>query len=328
MSNLNSNPATNKASSSMDFDYINKSLEDSSKKTSINKNTPITQQIKEKTIFDGIKDNTKIAENNNLNNFNSMSNTPSMGFNLNNLKSTDNKNSGSTLDKFNFGNISDTNTPQTSSMNIKKPDQMKNQMPNIDFSNMSNKNNPKDLNILDSLLTDLPSGSGNTNGIGGYNMGVNQGINQGMNSMNLNNNANSKINNWDYGYNNNSNQGMNMNNMNNLNNLNTNTQTNSQDYYNLDFLKNNKQPNQGINTNYNMGIGNPMNNMNTLNNMNNMNTMNVDWTKQGGATNPPANNNHIFSGLSFTNSNSNNSGNNGNPQANKNNNILDGLLKF
>lgn len=187
----------------MDFDYINKSLETSTKKT--NNNTASSFSIgmklenkKDKTIFDGIKDNTTGASNStNMFQFNSPSG-PS-GTNKN-------KTQGDSLNFDLTFNKSGNPTPSTSSNNVRNNfpssnsgfNNNTNMNMNFDFSKNNPSKNNQNANILDSLLNDLPNGTGSSNN----NVG-------GMNTINT------------------------MNTMNNNFNLN--------DDYNLDFLKNNKQ---------------------------------------------------------------------------------------
>lgn len=127
-----------------DFDFINKSLEESTKK--------ITETKKEKSIFDGIKDP------NNTQNTNSF------------IKVTDTKKDNK-LDRFNFDSISSNsnnssiktnninfnlNSIQQNTFNFNEPQKS---FPNIDFSKTTS--NKKDMNMLDSLLNDLPNSQNN-----------------------------------------------------------------------------------------------------------------------------------------------------------------------
>jgi hypothetical protein len=208
-------------SDALEFDYISKSLEESSKKTSSIK--PLDTK-KEKTIFDGIKDNqAPTQENKNLSNSNVFSNFSiksdnkrdnynNTNTNTNTYPQTNSNNYNNNFDKFDFNSLTNSNTnyePFKSSntnaaqYNFNQLDAQKS-FPNIDFSKTSNK--PKDLNILDSLLSDLPS---------------NNKVNSGNLDFGQKSSASQNIN---PGFNLNSNQ--------------------NDDYYSLDFLKSNNKNNQ------------------------------------------------------------------------------------
>ncbi len=251
--------------SNIDIDYINKSLEDSNKKN-FNVNN-----IKEKTIFDGIKNNNMINPNiqKDKNYFNSK---------------------GNVLDNFNFEGFSSTtaNTTNNNPMQLKK-NSPRNSIQDFDF-NLTTKNAKKDMNVLDSLLTDLPSNN-NLNNANNWDMNFNYSNNIQSNFSNnsIKKNSFGNINTNNFG-----NIDTNINPM--MSNLN-NQQNN--DFYNLDFLKNNSKPNQNdnnVNSNYNFSFD-----PSKLNNNNR---------------------NELFNGLNV-NSSQKNTGNKTTSQ-----NILDGLLNM
>jgi len=179
VNNLSTNPTSN-----LEFDYTSKSLEESTKKYIQ------VEQKKEKSLFDGIKDNSINLKDiqGNSNNFNNKFNN------------------SSTLDKFNFAGFQEsttyTNSNKSNNLNLNLESNLnynKNDL-KYSFQNVDLSNKPKDLNILDSLLNDLPNSNNNT---GNSTNAGNKHITNSTTAMN----------------------GL------------------ADDYYNLDFLKNNKPNN-------------------------------------------------------------------------------------
>ena len=153
---INNKTLTSNKTQSLDFDYINKSIEDSTKKTlQIGKPTNGTT----KTIFDGIKDNNSTTSNINQFNSSGINNKSNINFTTNNSGgSSSTTHSTNNLNKFNFG---DGGTTTPNKISTKKSTGL-DVFNNLDFGSkggldFNNTNNKKDLNVLDSLLNDLPS---------------------------------------------------------------------------------------------------------------------------------------------------------------------------
>lgn len=257
-------------------------------------NIPQESQKKEKTIFDGIKESSTVNNSSggiNLNTFNSSStkqNTNPDGFNFDSLIASSNTQPNSTTNQNRPLSQNSFNT------NINKPVQNKD-FPPIDFSN-TKQNKPKDVNILDSLLTELPGDKPQNT----YNKPItSQKPVMNNNSMNMMGNMSQQPVNkpvttnstgWDFNFNgtqtpvtanitsgiNNTASGVNTNTFN----MNTNNQMNMNDMNTMMMNMMNMMtmnPNANANANQvllNNNIGYSTSSMNNVNPMNSVNPMN------------------------------------------------------